>query len=420
MSDIEHEWKTNPRWRGITRPYKAETVEGLKPSIDIEYSFSKKGAGRFWKQLQEQPFIRAMGALTGGQAVEMARGGLEAIYLSGWQVAGDANESGHTYPDQSFYPCDSVPKLVKRINNAFMRADLVEKTDGNGGDTDWYLPIIADGEAGFGGSLHTFELTKHMIEAGAAAIHLEDQLATEKKCGHLGGKVLIPATQFIHKLVAARLAADVVNVPLIIMARTDAGSARLISQDCDEIDRPFLTGERSPEGYFKTRGGLEAAIVRAKAYAPYVELIWFETSTPDFEEARVFAEEVRKDFPHIKFGYNCSPSFNWAAHLSDDEVAKFQETLAEWGYAFQFITSGGWHIVRYNSFKMARKYRETGMSAFVGLQKSEFSAVSEGYTAVKQQRENGTGYFDAVLECVTGGTASTMALGESTEAEQFS
>jgi isocitrate lyase len=425
---LQESWKNEARWKGIRRTYKPEEVLALRPSIDIEYSIAKKGANRLWKHLAEDAYVPSLGTLTGAQAVQMAKAGLKSIYLSGWQVAADGNLSGNTYPDQSLYPSNSVPALVKRLNNALMRADQIDQSEGKnqGASTgepsqaiDWYLPIVADAEAGFGGPLHAFELMKSMIEAGASGVHFEDQLASEKKCGHLGGKVLIPTSQMIKTLTAARLAADVMDVPAIIVARTDAHSAALLTTNVDERDQAFCTGERTPEGFFRVRDGLQAAISRGLAYAPYADLVWFETSTPDLKEAKQFAEEMHKQFPGKLLAYNCSPSFNWKRHLDDATIAKFQQELGAMGYKYQFITLAGWHLINLHTFDLARAYKGQGMTAYVKLQEAEFAREALGYTAARHQREVGTGYFDKVLMTVTGGESSTAALHGSTENDQF-
>jgi isocitrate lyase len=415
---LEQEWKTSPRWKGITRSYGAEDVMRLRPSVAVEHTLARRGSERFWRQLQENPYVNALGAMTGAQAVQMVRGGLKAIYMSGWQVAADANLSGQTYPDQSLYPSNSVPALVRRVNNALMRADLIEKSEGKS-DVDWYVPILADAEAGFGGPLHAFELMKGMIEAGAAAVHFEDQLAAEKKCGHLGGKVLVPTSSFVRTLTAARLAADVCGVPTCIVARTDALGATLITSDIDAVDKPFLTGERTSEGYFRVKCGIASAIARGLAYAPYADLLWFETGTPDVAEAKAFAAAIHAKFPGKLLAYNCSPSFNWEKKLKAPEIASFQSDIAAMGYKFQFITLAGWHSVNYHMFDLAKGYQKSGMTAYVELQSREFKDEARGYTAVKHQREVGTGYFDKILMAVSGGQAATAAYAESTEAEQF-
>lgn len=385
----------------------------------MKYSIAEHGAKTLWSLLGEKTPTRTFGALTGAQAVQMVKGGLQAIYLSGWQVAADNNLSGQTYPDQSLYPSNSVPNVVRRINNAFQRADQIERAAGKSGKgTAWYAPIVADAEAGFGGPLHAFELMKSMIEAGASGVHFEDQLAAEKKCGHLAGKVLVPTSTFVRTLQSARLAADVLDVPSVIIARTDALSANLMTSDIDPADRPFLTGERTPEGYFLIEGGLDYAIARGLAYAPWADVIWFETSKPDMKEAERFAHAIHAKFPGKILAYNCSPSFNWKMHLSDDEIAAFQNQLNAMGYKFQFITLAGWHLINYHTFDLARQYSEAGMTAYVDLQEKEFAAARAGYTAVRHQQEVGTGYFDTVLETITQGTGSTGALKGSTE-EQF-
>jgi isocitrate lyase len=406
------------RWEGVHRPYSAQEVQKLRGTVKIEHTLAQLGARKLWEKLHREEPVRALGALSGGQAVQMAKAGLEAIYCSGWQVAADANLGGQTYPDQSLYPANSVPQLVKRLNNALQRADQVEHGEG-GAKRDWFLPIVADAEAGFGGPLNAFELMKGMIEAGAAGVHFEDQLSSEKKCGHLGGKVLIPTGQFIRTLTSARLASDVLEVPTVLIARTDADAARLITSDVDERDQAFLTGERTPEGFFRITGGIDMAIARGKAYAPYADLIWCETSTPDLKEATKFAEGVRAEFPTKLLAYNCSPSFNWKKKLSDAEIATFQRELAAMGYKFQFITLAGFHSLNFGMFELANAYRTEHMSAYARLQEAEFAAEAQGYTATKHQREVGTGYFDQVAEVLSGGLASTLALKESTEAAQF-
>ncbi|MGZ3707250.1 MAG: isocitrate lyase, partial [Bdellovibrionota bacterium] len=393
-------------------------VERLQATVKVKHTIAELGADKLWNRLQKSEHVASMGAMTGSQAVQMVRGGLEALYLSGWQVAADANLSGQTYPDQSLYPANSVPSVVKRINNALLRADQIEKSEGKV-NHDWMAPIIADAEAGFGGPLHAFELMKSMIEAGAAAVHFEDQLASEKKCGHLGGKVLLPTSQFIKTLTAARLAADVCEVPTLIIARTDAHAATLLTSDVDPADRPFLTGQRTPEGFFVTKPGVESAIARAIAYAPYADLVWMETSTPDLAEARHFAEAVHAKFPGKLLAYNCSPSFNWRRHLDGATIARFQRELGAMGYKFQFITLAGWHLLNLRTFELARNYARQGMTAYVQLQDEEFAGEKDGYTATKHQREVGTGYFDLVLNAVTQGQSSTSAMKHSTESEQF-
>ena len=415
---LEVDWNTDRRWAGIERPYSAEDVIKLRGSVHIEHTLARRGAERLWTSMNSGSYVRSFGALTGAQAVQMANAGLEAIYLSGWQVAADANLASQTYPDQSLYPANSVPALVQRLNNALLRADQIHWAEGKH-DRDWMLPIVADAEAGFGGPLHAFELMKSLITAGAAAVHFEDQLASEKKCGHLGGKVLVPTSQFIRTLIAARLAADVADVPTIIIARTDAHSATLLTSDIDPRDLEFVSGERTPEGYFRVRHGLDSAIARALSYAPYADVVWCETSTPDIQEARDFAQAVHARFPGKLLAYNCSPSFNWSKHLDRDTIARFQEELGAMGYKFQFITLAGWHLNNLATFELATGYAERGMSAYVELQEREFALEPQGYGAVKHQREVGVGYFDEVLMAVTGGEGSTGALSNSTEAAQF-
>jgi isocitrate lyase len=415
---IERDWESNPRWDGITRDYTADDVLRLRGSIDVEQTFAKMGAERLWELLQDEPYVNALGALTGNQAIQQVRAGLKAIYLSGWQVAADANLAGHMYPDQSLYPSNSVPQVVKRINQALQRADQIDHSEGKS-DTYWFAPIVADAEAGFGGCLNAFELMKQMIECGAAAVHFEDQLASEKKCGHLGGKVLLPTGQFIRTLSAARLAADVMGVPTLIVARTDANSATLLTSDVDERDHPFLTGERTAEGFFRIEGGVDAAIARGLAYAPYADLLWMETSTPDVEEARRFADAIHAKHPGKMLMYNCSPSFNWAQKLSAEEIAGFQDELGALGYKFQFVTLAGFHALNFSMFELSRQYREEGMSAYSRMQQSEVAAEEHGYTATKHQHEVGTGYFDEVMKVISNGQSSTTALAGSTEAAQF-
>jgi isocitrate lyase len=418
IEQLERDWRENPRWQGITRPYSAADVVRLRGSVQIEYTLAKLGAQRLWELMHTEPYVAALGALTGTQAVQMVQAGLKAIYLSGWQVAADANLSMQTYPDLSLYPVNSVPAVVKRINNAFRREDEKQHAQGRN-DIYWYAPIVADGEAGFGGVLHTLELTKALIEAGAAGVHYEDQLASAKKCGHLGGKVLVPTREFIQKLIAARFAADVMGVPTILIARTDALNATLLTSDIDPYDQPFLTGERTYEGFYVVRNGIEAAIARGLAYAPYADLLWFETSTPDLNEARQFAEAIHKQYPGKLLAYNCSPSFNWKKLLDADTIARFQRELGAMGYKFQFITLAGFHALNYISFQLARGYAETGMTAYADLQEAEFTAREQGFRAVEHQAFVGTAYFDAVQEAITGGQASTLAMHGSTEAEQF-
>lgn len=418
--ELEIQWLTDSRWAGITRGYSAADVVKLRGSVRLEHTLAAHGAERLWRRLQQEEPVRTFGALTGAQAVQMVKAGLEALYLSGWQVAGDNNLSGETYPDQSLYPSNSVPAVVRRLNNALLRADQVEWAEGDGETgRDWLVPIVADAEAGFGGPLHAFELTKSMIEAGAAGVHFEDQLASEKKCGHLGGKVLVPTAQFVRTLIAARLAADVLDVPTVLVARTDADSAALLTSDVDERDRPFCTGERTAEGFYRVRSGPDAALARGLAYAPYADLVWCETSTPDLEEARRFADGIHERFPGKMLAYNCSPSFNWSKHLDAHTIARFQRELGAMGYKFQFVTLAGWHLINLHTFELARGYAEEGMTAYVALQQQEFAREADGYTATKHQREVGAGYFDQVLMAVTGGEASTAALTGSTEQAQF-
>jgi isocitrate lyase len=407
------------RWEGIERPYADEDVERLRGSVQVEHTLARLGAERLWELLQEEPYVAALGALTGGQAVQMVKAGLKAIYLSGWQVAADANLAGQTFPDQSLYPSDSAPALVRRLNAALLRADQIEHAEGGGNGRHWLAPIVADAEAGFGGPLQAYELMRAMIESGAAGVHFEDQLASEKKCGHLGGKVLVPTGQFVRTLSAARLAADVCRVPALLVARTDALSATLLTSDVDERDSEFLTGERTPEGYFRVEGGIESAIARGLAYAPFADLIWCETSTPDLGEAREFAGAIHERFPGKLLAYNCSPSFNWRRHLSDEEIASFQQELGALGYRFQFITLAGFHALNASMFELARGYAAEGMTAYVRLQEREFELEAEGYTATRHQREVGAGWFDLVAQAVSGGESSTLALEGSTEEAQF-
>ena len=411
------------RWRSIRRDYGYEEVERLSGSLPIQHTLAEHGARRLWELLHNEDYVPTLGTFTGNQAVQQVKAGLKAIYLSGWQVAADANSSGHMYPDQSLYPVDSVPSVVRRINRALQRADQIQTLERLEGksveDLDYFVPIIADAEAGFGGPLNVFELMKAMIEAGAAAVHFEDQLASEKKCGHLGGKVLVPTRTFIRTLNAARLAADVMGVPTLIMARTDAEAARLITSDIDEADAPFVTGERTPEGFYRLKGGFEAAIARGIAYAPYADLVWCETSTPSLADARRFAEAVRKVHPDQMLAYNCSPSFNWAKHMDAAQMKAFQSELGQMGYRYQFITLAGFHNLNYTTFDLARRYRHDGMAAYSTLQQAEFAAEGAGFTATRHQREVGTGYFDAVATAVAGGASSTTAMRESTEAHQF-
>jgi isocitrate lyase len=418
IRQLEREWADAPRWRGIERTYGADEVVNLRGSVRVEHTLARRGAEKLWRLLAEDEYVAALGSMTGGQAVQMVKAGLKAIYLSGWQVAADANLSGQTYPDQSLYPANSAPALVKRLNNALQRADQIACSEGDA-DTDWLVPIVADAEAGFGGALNAFELMKAMIEAGAAGVHYEDQLAAEKKCGHLGGKVLIPTSQMVKMLSAARLAADVCGVPSVLFARTDALSATLLTSDVDERDREFVTGDRTPEGFFRVRKGIEAPIARALAYAPYADVLWCETSTPDMKEAAQFAEAVHAEFPGRLLAYNCSPSFNWRKHLDDATIARFQKDLAAMGYKFQFITLAGFHSLNAAMFELARGYAAEGMPAYVRLQEHEFALEEFGYTATRHQREVGAGYFDKVVQAVSGGQASTLALAGSTEEAQF-
>ena len=417
-AQLEHTWNTDPRWAGIVRGYSADEVVRLRGTVPVEHSLAKLGAAKLWRSLHEQPFVNALGALTGNQAMQQVRAGLKAIYLSGWQVAADANVAGEMYPDQSLYPADSVPAVVKRINNTLLRADQLHHAEGND-DIDFLQPIVADAEAGFGGVLNAFELMKAMIEAGAAGVHFEDQLASVKKCGHMGGKVLVPTQEAVQKLVAARLAADTMGVPTLLVARTDAEAADLLTSDIDANDRPFCTGERTVEGFYKTRPGIDQAISRGLAYAPYADLVWCETGKPDLAFARRFAEAIHAKYPGKLLAYNCSPSFNWKKNLDDDTIARFQRELGAMGYRFQFITLAGFHALNYGMFDLAHGYARRQMSAFVELQEREFAAADRGFTAVKHQREVGTGYFDAVTQAIQGGNSSTVALKGSTEEEQF-
>jgi isocitrate lyase len=417
VTEIEQEWRS-PRWEGITRPYTAEDVARLRGSIKIEYTLARMGAERLWKLMYEKNYVRALGALTGNQAMQQVKAGLDAVYLSGWQVAADANLAGQMYPDQSLYPADSGPHVVKRINQTLQRADQIHHSEGRNG-TYWFAPILADAEAGFGGALNVFEITKAYIEAGAAGIHFEDQLASEKKCGHMGGKVLLPTSHAIRNLISARLAADVMGVPTVIVARTDADAANLITSDVDPIDQPFLTGERTVEGFYRTKAGLDQAIARGLAYAPFADIIWCETSTPDLEQAKAFAEGIHAEFPGKLLAYNCSPSFNWKMKLSEEDIATFQEQIAAMGYKFQFVTLAGFHALNYSMFELAHNYRDRGMTAYSELQQAEFAAEEHGYTATKHQREVGAGYFDDVTQVISGGVSSTTALTGSTEEQQF-
>lgn len=423
IRDLQRSWAEDPRWQGIKRGYSADEVIRLRGSVVVEHTLARRGAERLWSLLHQNDYINALGALTGNQAMQQVKAGLKAIYLSGWQVAGDANIAGEMYPDQSLYPANSVPSVVKRINNALTRCDQIQWMEGkNPGDADYidyFAPIVADAEAGFGGVLNAFELMKSMIEAGAAGVHFEDQLASVKKCGHMGGKVLVPTREAVSKLISARLATDVLNVPTLIVARTDADAADLLTSDIDENDAPFITGERTVEGFFRTRSGLDQAISRGLSYAPYADLIWCETSTPNIEYARKFAEAIHKQFPGKMLAYNCSPSFNWKKNLDDDTIAKFQRELGAMGYKFQFITLAGFHALNYSMFELAHGYASKQMSAFVELQQKEFAAADKGFTAVKHQREVGVSYFDSVTQAIEGGQSSTTALSGSTEEAQF-
>jgi isocitrate lyase len=420
IAELEGRWKADPRWEGVTRPYSAAAVVRLRGSMPIEYTLAKRGAARLWRLLRSEPYVAALGALTGNQAAQMAQAGLKAVYVSGWQVAADANNAGQTYPDQSLYPADSAPALVRRINQAFARADQICHYEGRS-DIHWFAPIVADAEAGFGGALNAFELMKAMIEAGAAGVHFEDQLSSAKKCGHMGGKVLAPTGEFIQKLTAARLAADVMGAPTILIARTDANSATLLTSDVDERDRAFLSGERTVEGFYRVTGGLDHAISRGLAYAPYADMIWCETSEPDLGEAREFAEAIHAEFPGKLLAYNCSPSFNWKKKLDVETIECFQTELGRMGYKFQFVTLAGFHTLNFSMFDLARDYRENGMAAYARLQEAEFAAEFEhGYRAVKHQTFVGAGYFDAIAQTIAGGASSTTALTGSTEEAQFS
>ncbi|EWG09647.1 isocitrate lyase [Cytobacillus firmus] len=418
VRQLQESWEMDERWSGVERPYSAEEVIKLRGSIDIEHTLARRGAEKLWKLVNEEDFVNALGALTGNQAVQQVKAGLKAIYLSGWQVAADANLSGNMYPDQSLYPANSVPSVVKRINQALQRADQIHHMEGDH-SIDWFAPIVADAEAGFGGQLNVFELMKGMIESGAGGVHFEDQLSSEKKCGHLGGKVLLPTQTAVKNLISARLAADVMGVPTVIVARTDANAADLITSDVDPYDAPFITGERTPEGFFRTKAGLDQAIARGLAYAPYADLVWCETSEPDLEEARRFAEAIHEKFPGKLLAYNCSPSFNWKKKLDDETIAKFQVELGKMGYKFQFVTLAGFHALNHSMFELARGYKDRGMAAYSELQQAEFASETHGYTATRHQREVGTGYFDQVSMVITGGTSSTTALKGSTEEEQF-
>ncbi|MED4081465.1 isocitrate lyase [Halalkalibacterium halodurans] len=415
---LEMSWSNDVRWQGVERPYSGEEVVKLRGSLKIEYTLAKTGAEKLWKLLHEEDYVNALGAMTGGQAIQQVKAGLKAIYLSGWQVAADANLAGHMYPDQSLYPANSVPSVVKRINQALQRADQIQHLEGEG-EVDYFAPIVADAEAGFGGQLNVFELMKAMIEAGASGVHFEDQLASEKKCGHLGGKVLIPTQTAIRNLVSARLAADVMGVPTILVARTDADAADLITSDIDPADQRFITGERTPEGFYRTNAGIEQAIARGLAYAPYADLIWCETSKPSLEEAKQFADAIHEKFPGKLLAYNCSPSFNWEANLDRATIETFQQELGKMGYKFQFVTLAGFHALNHSMFELAYGYKQRGMGAYSELQQAEFASEEKGYTATRHQREVGTGYFDQVAQTITGGTSSTTALTGSTEEAQF-
>jgi isocitrate lyase len=418
VEKLKEMWQNEERWQGVTRPYTAEEVIRLRGSIDIEHTLAKHGAEKFWNLLQNETYVNALGALTGNQAVQQAKAGLKAVYLSGWQVAADANLSGNMYPDQSLYPANSVPHVVKRINSALQRADQIQHLEG-GNEVDYFLPIVADAEAGFGGQLNVFELMKGMIESGASAVHFEDQLSSEKKCGHLGGKVLLPTQTAVRNLISARLAADVMGVPTVLIARTDADAADLITSDIDPVDQEFIIGERTAEGFYRTKAGIDQAIARGLAYAPYADLIWCETSEPNLEQAQRFADAIHEQFPGKLLAYNCSPSFNWKKKLDDATIETFQQQLAAMGYKFQFVTLAGFHALNHSMFELAKGYKARGMGAYSELQQREFDSEIDGYTATRHQREVGTGYFDEVTQLVSGGTASTTALKGSTEEDQF-
>lgn len=418
IEELNKAWQEDKRWENIERPYTAEDVVKLRGSVMIEHTLAKRGADRLYRQINEMPFVNALGALTGNQAVQQVKAGLQAIYLSGWQVAADANSAGQMYPDQSLYPVNSVPDVVRKINRALQRADQIDSVENTEG-FDWFAPIVADAEAGFGGPLNVYELMKSMIEAGAAGVHFEDQLASEKKCGHLGGKVLLPTQNAVKNLVSARLAADVMGVPTLIIARTDADAADLITSDIDERDHQFITGERTPEGFYRTNPGIDQAIARGLAYAPYADLIWCETSHPNLEEAQQFADAIHAQFPGKMLAYNCSPSFNWAAKLDEETIAKYQVELGKMGYKFQFVTLAGFHALNHSMFELAYDYKDNGMAAYSKLQQAEFASESKGYTATRHQREVGTSYFDEISQIVSGGTSSTTAMKGSTETEQF-
>ena len=418
IADLERRWASSPRWAGIARPYGAEDVWRLKGSLDISYTLAEVGANKLWRLLHDEPYVAALSAVSGGQAVQEVKAGLKAIYISGWQVAGDMNTSQETYPDQSLYPADSVPRLVERINNALQRADEIDHMNGRT-EIDWYAPLVADAEAGFGGLLNAYELMKHMIQKGASGVHFEDQLASLKKCGHLGGKVLVPTSEFITKLVAARLASDVLDVPTVLIARTDALSATILANDIDPYDREFVIGDRTPEGFVAVQPGIRAVIARGLAYAPYADLLWFETSKPDMEQAQEFAEAIHAKYPGKMMAYNCSPSFNWKRHLSDAQIASFQSELGAMGYKFQFVTLSAFHAMNYAMFELAKGYKERGMAAYSELQQKEFAAEQDGYEAVRHQEFVGVPYFDQVTDIVTGGRSSSIAMKGSTEEEQF-
>ncbi|HSD30434.1 MAG TPA: isocitrate lyase [Gemmatimonadales bacterium] len=418
IADLERHWATSPRWTGITRPYSAEDVWRLRGTLGITHTLAEVGAEKLWRLLHEDPYVAALSAVSGGQAVQQVKAGLKAIYISGWQVAGDMNTSLETYPDQSLYPADSVPRLVERINNALLRADELDHMNGRT-EIDWIVPLVADAEAGFGGLLNAYELMKHLIRKGAAGVHFEDQLASLKKCGHLGGKVLVPTSEFITKLVAARLAADVLDVPTVLIARTDALSATILANDIDPYDREFVVGDRTPEGFIAVQPGIRQAIARALAYAPFSDLLWFETSKPDMDEAKAFAEAIHEKFPGKMMAYNCSPSFNWKRHLSDEQIAGFQRELGAMGYKFQFVTLSAFHAMNYAMFELARGYKDRGMAAYSELQQREFAAEHDGYEAVRHQEFVGVPYFDQITETVTGGRSSSIAMKGSTEEEQF-
>jgi len=417
-AELQQQWQQQHRWQGVTRPYSAAEVLRLRGSIDIEYTLARMGSEKLWRMMQAQPYVNALGALTGNQAMQQVKAGLQAIYLSGWQVAADANNAGQMYPDQSLYPVSSVPEVVRRINQTLQRADQIQSAEGEG-DIDWFAPILADAEAGFGGVLNAHELMKDMIAAGAAAVHFEDQLASAKKCGHMGGKVLVPTREAVQKLIAARLAADICDVPSIIVARTDAMAANLLTSDVDDRDKSFLLGERTAEGFYRVNNGLDQAIDRALSYAPYADLLWCETGTPDLQQARDFAAAVHEKFPGKMLAYNCSPSFNWKQNLSEADIKRFQNELGSLGYKFQFITLAGFHALNYSMFELSRGYKQSQMEAYVELQEAEFAAEAVGYTATRHQREVGTGYFDQLTQVISSGESSLSALSGSTEEEQF-